>query len=541
MPSGSAQAPLRPSRAYVDAEGVFYSDEEEPNPKCKNNKDERGRGLCAQLGRMCGICLKRRPNRQAARKHKQRLLNTQRAHEERLKQLDGENRALRVENELLGQRVSSSVASSQNAHANTQGGAPYHPSQPVNVATSLINYGNVSVPQHPANPNPPMQHTWSGSAAVAVVQPYQSDRSYYDGHGNLSQHVGQDSRMPAATESWVSARSGFSGGTSTPLAGAGYVALAPPVPLHAHPCGSRDDVYVQQHALVFTSNAIPSQQSEWRAPSSVQAQPQEAIESEDWSGVGLTASNPAAGVDQTAADEAQSITASISPTYETTELDEELINLILQRDSYDMDPLLGNADEWTEPHRPPDAAQVASEGQCEEQAESSADEGAPGAQPHVAQARPSQQVSAAVQKASLAEKGAAGPESDDPSETSEENEQNPHERMDLERKRRNDAEETESSRTKKETLTGYWTKTLASPSETRSHNAERRGGPMPLESFKARRIASAREELRMARTALETLKQSPEPNAEAVVRMDAFVEKLASEIRDFVKIGKPDP
>lgn len=119
-----------------------------------------------------------------------------------------------------------------------------------------------------------------------------------------------------------------------------------------------DDVYVQQHALVFTSNAIPSQQSEWRAPSSVQAQPQEAIESEDWSGVGLTASNPAAGVDQTAADEAQSITASISPTYETTELDEELINLILQRDSYDMDPLLGNADEWTEPHRPPDAAQV---------------------------------------------------------------------------------------------------------------------------------------------------------------------------------------
>lgn len=31
---------------------------------------------------------------------------------------------------------------------------------------------------------------------------------------------------------------------------------------------------------------------------------------------------------------------------------------------------------------------------------------------------------------------------------------------------------------------------------------------MPLESFKARRIASAREELRMARTALETLKQS---------------------------------
>lgn len=55
MPSGSAQAPLRPSRAYVDAEGVFYSDEEEPNPKCKNNKDERGRGLCAQLGRMVGL------------------------------------------------------------------------------------------------------------------------------------------------------------------------------------------------------------------------------------------------------------------------------------------------------------------------------------------------------------------------------------------------------------------------------------------------------------------------------------------------------
>ncbi|KAH7696450.1 hypothetical protein AAVH_36478, partial [Aphelenchoides avenae] len=73
---------------------------------------------------------------------------------------------------------------------------------------------------------------------------------------------------------------------------------------------------------------------------------------------------------------------------------------------------------------------------------------------------------------------------------------------------------------------------MASPSERTSHNAGRRGGPTPLESFKEQRLAKAREELREGRTALETLKQAPEHNADAIVRMDAFIEKLINEIRD---------